>query len=433
MTSVSEAKPLVAGTGEAILTLARELQPICRSITGDGLRQTLQIIKREIPLELHEVPSGTPVLDWTVPKEWNIRDAYIKNAQGDRLIDFQKCPLHVVNYSVPVKAMMTRAELEPHLHSLPRRPLAIPYRTSYYRETWGFCLSQEQHDQLGDGPFEVCIDSSIEAGALTYGELLISGSRQDEVLVSTHCCHPYMANDNLSGIGLAVQLAKRLLNSQPRLSYRFLLIPGTIGSITWLALNDSSRIRHGLVLTCLGDPGALTYKKTRLGDAFIDRVAEHVLSHSGVPHSVEEFIPYGYDERQYNSPGFKLPVGALMRTPNGRYEQYHTSDDNLDFITAESLDGSFETLCAIIDVLEHDAKYLNLSPRGEPQLGRRGLYDGSQDDIMAMLWVLNLSDGDFSLLEVAERAKIPFAVVKRAADRLSAAGLLRRLAEHAGS
>jgi aminopeptidase-like protein len=419
-----------ANATKAVFSLARELMPICRSITGEGVRETLRILSRELPLAIREVPTGTPVLDWTVPKEWNIRDAYIKNSKGARVIDFQKCTLHVINYSIPVKARMTRAELEPHLHSLPNRPTAIPYKTSYYRETWGFCLSQQQRDHLGDGPFEVCIDSSIEPGALTYGELLIPGLVEDEFLVSTHCCHPYMANDNLSGIVLSVQLAKSLINSQPRLSYRFLFIPGTIGSITWLALNDPSRIRHGLVLTCLGDPGAFTYKKTRLGDALIDRAAQHVLNHSGVPHSVEDFVPYGYDERQYNSPGFKLPVGTLMRTPNGRYEQYHTSDDNLEFITPEALAGSYETLCAIIDVLEHDGKFLNLRPRGEPQLGRCNLYDGPQDDIMALLWVLNLSDGDFSLLDIAERAKMRFAAIKRAADRLSDAGLLRRLAEH---
>ena len=236
-----------------------------------------------------------------------------------------------------------------------------------------------------------------------------------------------MANDNLSGIGLSVQLGKRLLKSQPRLSYRFLFIPGTIGSITWLALNDSSRIRHGLVLTCLGDPGAFTYKKTRLGDAMIDRVANNVLSCSGSGYSVEHFIPYGYDERQYNSPGFKLEIGALMRTPNGRYAQYHTSEDNLDFIASEALAGSYETLCSIIDVLENDGKFLNLSPRGEPQLGKRGLYDGSQDETLALLWVLNLSDGNFSLLDIAERAKMPFAAIKGAADRLGSAGLLRAL------
>ena len=263
-------------------------------------------------------------------------------------------------------------------------------------------------------------------GSLTYGELLVEGKTTDEMLISTHCCHPYMANDNLSGIGIAVQLAKRLLKASPRLSYRFLFIPGTIGSITWLSRNDIGRIRHGLVLTCLGDSGPLTYKKTRLGNAVIDRVVGHVLSTSGVDYSIEEFSPYGYDERQYNSPGFKLPVGCLMRTPNGRYEQYHTSDDNLDFIKPEALAHSLEILCSIIEVIEGNERFMNLAPYGEPQLGRRGLYDGSHDEIMRLLWVLNLSDGDFSLLDIAERAKIPFHAIRRAADRLTASGLLRR-------
>lgn len=430
MNTNTSGAPFGAEEAQAVLALARELQPICRSVTGDGLRETLRILSRELPLNIREVPSGTNVLDWTVPNEWNIRDAYIKNGRGERLVDFQKCSLHVVNYTIPVKATMTRSELEPHLHSLPERPDAVPYKTSYYREAWGFCLSENQRKNLGDGPFEVCIDSSIKPGALTYGELVVPGSQSDEFLVSTHCCHPYMANDNLSGIGLSVQLAKRLLKSQPRLTYRFLFIPGTIGSITWLALNDSSRIRHGLVLTCLGDAGAFTYKKTRLGGAFIDRVTAHVLNNSGIPHSVENFIPYGYDERQYNSPGFKLSVGALMRTPNGRYPQYHTSDDNLDFITSEALAESYQIISSIIETFEHDGKFLNLSPRGEPQLGERGLYEGSQKEIMALLWVLNFSDGTFSLLDIAERAKMPFARIKRAADRLTEAGLLRRLVEN---
>jgi aminopeptidase-like protein len=430
MNTLPLAEPSSVEAAEASLALARELQPICRSITGDGLRETLRILNREVPLTIREVPSGTQVLDWTVPNEWNIRDAYIKNGRGERLVDFQKCSLHVINYSVPVKATMTRAELEPYLHSLPNRPTAIPYKTSYYREAWGFCLTEQQRDALGDGPFEVCIDSSLKPGTLTYGELLIPGSRKDEFLVSTHCCHPYMANDNLSGIVLSVQLAKRLLNSQPRLSYRFLFIPGTIGSITWLALNDSSRIRHGLVLACLGDAGGFTYKKTRLGDAVIDRVVQHCLSYSKTPYAVRDFIPYGYDERQYNSPGLKLPVGTLMRSPNGGYAQYHTSDDNLDFITRDALKGSYEILCAIVDVLEHDGAYLNLKPRGEPQLGKRNLYDGAQDDTLALLWVLNLSDGAFSLLDIAERAKLPFTQIRRAAQRLTAAGLLRPLVNH---
>lgn len=421
----SRASPYSSDAASAALSLAEELAPICRSITGDGVRETLRIIRREIPLELHEVPTGTRVFDWTIPNEWNIRDAYIKNAEGVRLIDFRRCALHVVSYSAPVKATMMLAELEPHLVSLPNRPHAIPYKTSYYRETWGFCLSHAQRQQLGPGPFEVCIDSTLQPGALTYGELFLPGKVSDEVLVSTHCCHPYMANDNLSGIGLAVQLAKRMTKTEPRLSYRFLFVPATIGSITWLARSDYSRIRAGLVLSCLGDSGHLTYKKTRFGGTLIDRVVQHVLSMSGREFAVEDFTPYGYDERQFNSPGFKLPVGSLMRTPNARFEQYHTSDDNLSFLSAEALAGSFETLSAVMDALDGNARFLNLSPFGEPQLGKRGLYDGSQEEIMSLLWVLNFSDGSFSLLDIAERAKSPFAQIKRAADRLLAAGLLQ--------
>jgi aminopeptidase-like protein len=238
-----------------------------------------------------------------------------------------------------------------------------------------------------------------------------------------------MANDNLSGIGMAVQLAKRLLKANPRLSYRFLFIPATIGSLTWLSRNDFNRIQQGLVLSCLGDSGPLTYKKTRPGNAVIDRVAGHVLSTSGVDYSIEDYSPYGYDERQYNSPGFKLPVGCLMRTPNGRFEEYHTSDDNLDFIKPEALAQSFEILCSIIEVTEGNERFINLAPYGEPQLGRRGLYHGSHDEIVRLLWVLNLSDGDFSLLDIAERARTSFAGIKHAAEQLRAAGLLRRAAD----
>jgi len=410
--------------GREILSLAAELTPFCRSITGDGVRQTLGVLQSRIPLTVQEVPSGTEVFDWTVPNEWNIRDAWIKGPDGSRLVDFQQCPLHVISYSIPVRATMTRAELEPRLHSLPERPDAIPYKTSYYRETWGFCLSQRQRDTLGEGPFEVCIDSTLAPGSLTYGELLIPGSTADEVLISTHCCHPFMANDNLSGIGLSVELARGLLTSSPRYSYRFLYIPGTIGSLTWLARNDASRIRHGLVLTCLGDAGAFTYKKTREGDAFIDRAVGHVLRASGAAFSIEEFSPYGYDERQYNAPGFKLPVGCLMRTPNGRYPEYHTSDDKLGFITEAALDESFAILRRVIEVIEGDRRYRNLQPFGEPQLGRRGLYSGSQEEIMALLWVLNQSDGGHSLLDIAERAHLPFGMVEKAAGLLAGAGLL---------
>lgn len=426
-------EPDATHAAKAILVLAAELAPICRSITGDGLRETLRILAQEVPLTIHEVPTGTAVFDWTIPKEWNIRDAYIKSPDGTRLVDFNKCSLHVVNYSVPVKATMLRDELDPHLHSLPNRPTAIPYKTSYYQETWGFCLSQQQRENLGDGPFDVCIESTLESGSLTYGELRIPGNAGDEVLISTHCCHPYMANDNLSGIGMAVQLAKRLLKATPRFSYRFLFIPGTIGSITWLSLNRPSRIRHGLVLSCVGDSGHFTYKRTREGNAYIDRVVEHALATSGSPYSIEPFAPYGYDERQYNSPGFKLPVGCFMRTPHGRYPEYHTSDDNLALLSDDALSESFVVLSSIIDIIEADRTFLNLMPFGEPQLGARGLYPDSKADLMALLWVLNLSDGGFSLLDIAARSHTPFENICNAADRLAAAGLLECVQGNANS
>lgn len=437
MRTVSEATPSRAETGKAILTLARELQPICRSITGNGLRETLRILQREVPLVIHEVPTGTQVFDWTVPKEWNIRDAYIKNEQGIRLVDFRQCSLHVLNYSVPVRATMGRAELEPHLHSLPEQPSVIPYKTSYYCETWGFCLSQEERDNLGEGPFEVCIDSILEPGSLSYGELFIEGQTTDEVLISTHCCHPYMANDNLSGICVSLQLAKHLLNLNPRLSYRFLFIPGTIGSICWLALNEqhAQRIKHGLVLTALGDPSAITYKKSRRGDAEIDRIVQHVLRNSGQAHKVIEFSPYGYDERQYCSPGFDLAVGCLMRSPYGTYSEYHTSADNLEFVRPECLANSLRWLLLIVFVLENNRTYINRNPKCEPQLGKRGLYStlGGQTERkafeIAMLWVLNLSDGRATLLEIAERSGTEFKIIKSVADVLEKHGLLERIDE----
>ncbi len=381
------------------------------------------------------MPTGTPVFDWTIPKEWNIRDAYIKNEQGQRLVDFRQCSLHVVNYSVPVKAKMTRAELDPHLHSLPERPESIPYKTSYYSETWGFCLSEEQRNRLRDGRFEVRIDSSLEDGALSYGELFIAGETSDEVLISAHCCHPYMANDNLSGIAISVQLAKRLLTTTPRLSYRFLFIPGTIGSITWLAQNEDKvkSVCHGLVLTCLGDRGSFCYKKSRRGNAVVDRAGAHVLERSGTRHRVIDFYPYGYDERQYCSPGFDLPVGCLSRSQHGTFPEYHTSDDNLKFISADALAASLEAIESILQILEGNGTYVNLKPKCEPKLGKYGLYGGTGGgraqafDELALLWVLNLCDGQRDLLGIAERAGMLFDEIRGAATALESAGLLRRV------
>jgi aminopeptidase-like protein len=421
--------------GEKSYAMVEALYPICRSITGDGVRRSLRLLWSTVPLQLHEVPSGTEVFDWTVPKEWNIRDAYIKNAAGERVVDFQRSNLHVLNYSAPVHRMMSLAELRQHLFTLPETPDWVPYRTSYYNESWGFCLSHRQLERMEDGEYEVCIDSSLEPGFLTYGEYRIQGATDDEVLISCHSCHPSLCNDNLSGMVIAARLARLLEDVNLRYSYRFVWIPGTIGSITWLARNEAilPRIKHGLVLSCVGDSGAFTYKRSRRGDALIDRVVEHVLQHSSAAFDVLDFTPYGYDERQYCSPGINLPVGCFMRTPNGRYPQYHTSADDLTVVSATSLGESLQQLFRVIGVLEENGRYLNLYPMCEPQLGRRGLYrqiGGSRDtENMAMLWVLNLSDGKHDLLEIATRAGLPFAEISRAADAVKNAGLLDRTVE----
>jgi aminopeptidase-like protein len=423
--------------GRQAYAIIQALYPICRSITGDGVRQSLRLLQNTIPLELHEVPSGTKVFDWTVPKEWNVRDAYIKGATGERVVDFRQNTLHVLNYSVPVHRAMSLAELKPYLFTLPETPDWIPYRTSYYRETWGFCLSQNQLECMREEEYEVQIDSTLEAGNLTYGEYRIPGRTDEEVLISCHACHPSLCNDNLSGMATAARLARLLKDLSLRYSYRFLWVPGTIGSITWLSKNEPvlPRIRHGLVLSCVGDPGKFTYKRSRRGNADIDRAVEHVLRHCKYNFELLDFAPYGYDERQYCSPGINLPVGCFMRTPNGRYPQYHTSADDLNFVTASALGESLRQLLGIIRVLEENWRYLNLNPKCEPQLGRRGLYrqmGGSKDAAaaeMAILWVLNLSDGAHDLLDIAVRSGVSFDQICRAAEALVESGLLAASSE----
>lgn len=409
-----------------------DLYPICRSITGDGYRRTMERIKEVIPLTTYEVPSGTEVFDWTVPKEWNIRDAYVKAPNGKKLIDFQQHNLHILQYSYPINRKMTLAELRSHLFSLPDHPDWIPYRTSYYKENWGFCVSQKQLDSFEDGEFEVVIDSSLEDGNLTYGEYFIQGQTDDEVLFSCHCCHPSLCNDNLSGIALTSTLAKLLTPLSLRYSYRFLFIPGAIGSITWLAKNEkkASRITHGLVVTGVGDPGNFNYKRSRRGNAEIDQAVEHVLKHLGKLFKVWDFSPYGYDERQYCSPGFNLPVGSLTRSPHGQYPQYHTSADNLDFVSPDAMAESLTAYLSVINVLEGNKVYMNLNPKGEVRLGKHGLYRTVGGQIaqplneLALLWVLNLSDGQSSLLNIAEKANLPFHIINEATQKLLSHGLV---------
>ncbi len=372
--------------GEELYSLIRELYPICRSITGAGFRETIAHIGKEIPLEVHEVPSGTQVFDWIVPKEWNIRDAYVKNTRGERIIDFRRHNLHVVNYR-------------------------------------------------GEDEYEVCIDSALENGSLTYGECYLPGESRAEVLISCHACHPSLCNDNLSSVAVATFLAKYLCGARLRYSYRFLFIPGTIGAITWLSQNEADvhAIQHGLVLTCVGDRGHITYKKSHRGDAEIDRAVAHVLKHSGRRYDLEDFSPYGYDERQYCSPGFNLPVGCFMRTPHGKFPEYHSSADNLELMDPASLGHSLMTCLSVFYVLENNRWYCNQNPKCEPQLGRRGLYramGGNRDEKLqetAMLWVLNQSDGDHSLLDIAERSELAFDTVHNAASLLLHHGLLKEV------
>jgi len=340
----------------------------------------------------------------------------------------------VLNYSVPVRKKLPLSELQAHLHSIPEYPDWIPYKTSYYSEAWGFCLTDRQRQALAPGEYEVCIDSSLEPGSLTYGECVLPGSEPGEILISTHVCHPSLANDNLSGIAAATQLAALLKDSERRHTFRFLFIPGTIGALAWLQANGDAvpRVKHGLVLTGLGNQGPLAYKRSRNGKNQVDRAAAYVLGAQG---RVIDFFPYGYDERQYCSPGFDMPVGRVTRTPHGEYPEYHTSADNLDFVRAENLADSLLGIARILAVLEGDRKYVNLSPKGEPQLGKRGLYAASGgrgtsgSDAMDLLWVLNQSDGNHSLLDIAERSAAPFEAVRRAAGRLQTAGLLRELVD----
>lgn len=412
--------------------LVQRLYPICRSITGDGVRETLRILGELVPLQIHEVPTGSEVFDWTIPDEWNIRDAWISALDGRRVVDFRRSNLHVVGYSEPVMGRFSLEELRPHLYVLDEHPDWVPYRTSYYARSWGFCVSRREYDALNEPEYEVCIDSSLRPGALTYGELLLPGAVADEYVISTHVCHPSLANDNLSGIAVSAFLARELGRQPRRFTYRFLYIPGTIGSLTWLARNRErlDSVRGGMSLVCLGDANTLTYKKSLLGTSTLDRAAAHVLRHRHEPGGTIDYYPFGYDERQFNSPGFRIPFGSLMRGRHGRFAEYHTSADNLAFVSARQLEDSLDACVAIVAVLDQDRRYQTLAPFGEPQLGRRGIYraiGGAPDPgdlATTMLWLLALSDGRQSLLDIAERADLPFNVVHRAAELLKEHGLL---------
>ncbi len=420
------------GTGAAMHALCTELFPLLRSITGKGVRDTLAGIGRHIPLTMTEVPSGTAVFDWTVPPEWTVREAWIKDPAGDRIVDVARHTLHLVNYSAPFKGRLPLSELRKRLFSLPDRPGWIPYRTQYFKEDWGFCLSHNQLQSLREGEYEVCVDTTLAPGSLTFGECVLPGRSSEEVLISAHVCHPSLANDNLSGIAVATFLAKALAAVDRRFTYRFVFAPSTIGVITWLAQREAmtARIRHGLVLSGVGDPGAYNYKRSRRGNAEIDDIMSHVLKESGLQHNINPFIPYGYDERQYCSPGFDLPVGCFSRSTYGSYPQYHTSADNLELVRPECLEQSLDLVLQAFSIVERDLRLRNLNPKCEPQLGRRGLYslvgghNESQKLQLAMLWVLNKSDGQHTLLDIAQESGLSFDLISSASNALSQAELV---------
>lgn len=417
----------------ALWSLSCELFPIHRTLMGRGVRETVERLQQEIPLKKVEVSSGSRWLDWEVPNEWEMERAWIEDSSGRRWVDTADSPLHLLAYSVPIEQSLSLSELRPHLHTLPDQPNWLPYRTLYYANDWGFALPHSLYEQMGEGEYRVVIRARHFPGSLTYGELFLPGASQEECLISTYLCHPSLANDNLSGIVVAARLAARLAQlPQRRLSYRFLFLPETIGAIAWLGAHraEVSQIAHGLVATCLGDRGQFTYKRTRQGGALIDRVVEQLLAEKGAPYSIRDYSPMGSDERQYGSPGFNLPVGSLMRTPYGEYPEYHTSADDLSLLSAQALEESLRSYWEVCCRLETNQTLRNLSPYGEPQLGRRGLYDpvGGQtvqpEMRQALLWLLNLSDGNHDLLAIASRSNLPYRLIEEGARMLKARGLL---------
>jgi len=413
------------------LELVREILPICRSITGNGVRQTLDILSREVPLQRFEIASGTQVFDWEVPPEWNVREAYLIGPDGKRVIDFRRHNLHLLNYSVPVRARMPLAQLRPHLYSLPEHPDWIPYRTSYWREQWGFCLTHRQLEALPEGEYEVVIDSTLAPGSLTYAECRIRGELDDEFLIFTHICHPSLANDNASGMAVAALLAAAMTGCRPRLSYRFVFAPATIGSITWLARNEAAAraLRGGLSVGLLGDSAPLTYKRSRRANTEIDNLACAAVREIDAAARVVDFSPYGYDERQFCSPGFDLPFGRLTRSSNGEYAEYHSSADDLELLDLDALVQSIRALARILGRVDLNHRLRNRYPCGEPRLGKRGLFrsTGGKNPLdfeYALLWLLNQADGTHGALDIAAASGLPEALVRQAADTLLQAEML---------
>jgi len=440
--------------GKEIFELIKNCYPICRSITGNGVRETLKILQQKISLDINEIPTNTQCFDWKIPNEWNIKDAYIIDPNGKKIVDFKKSNLHVVSYSIPINKKIKLSELKKHLHYLSDKPDHIPYRTSYYNEYWGFCITYNQFKNLSEGEYEVCIDSSLKEGYLTYGEYFKQGKVKDEILFSCYVCHPSLCNDNLSGVGLVAILGKILNKIPTYFSYRFLFIPETIGAIAWLSKNKESvnNIKHGLVATCCGDRGTSTYKKTRDGDNIIDDIVEQVLKDSGEPYEILDFWPSGSDERQFSSPGFNLPIGSLMRTLYDTFEEYHTSKDNLDFMDVNSLTNSLSKYLEIIYQLENnsnlnkknhlkitkisienDPVFISQNMKCESFLGKRNLYHKlgaltNQNNLevkRAIQWIMNFSDGYHSLNDISKKSGMNLIILNDAVNLLKNVNLLK--------
>ncbi|NKB75840.1 MAG: DUF4910 domain-containing protein [Gammaproteobacteria bacterium] len=415
------------------------LWPICRSLTGDGVRQSIDILKEIIPLTVHEVPTGTVVHDWTIPQEWNIKDAWIETPNGDKVACFKENNLHLLGYSTPIDQRMAWHELEPHLHFLPEQPDAVPYRTSYYKPQWGFCLSKHQYDALPkNGTYHVVIDSSLEEGSLTYGDIVLAGEQQEEIFFSSYICHPSLANNELSGPLVQAFLYEYVSQLKTRrYSYRFLLAPETIGSIAYLSehgphLRDT--MKAGYILTCVGLPQSIRYKRSRDGDAYNDRVAARVLENNkfGIDYKFVDFFPFGSDERQYCSPGYNLPIGSIVRGMYGEYPEYHTSLDDKSLLSFNALNQVLELYKSIVDTIEADVFYRRTDPFCEPQLGKRGIYpqtggDNISQQTHALLWILNLSDANTCLEDIVRRSGLSINLLQQASQTLLHNGLINQV------